>query len=117
MTALAAAVAGWAFLGLPVPASVQYVQDKVEHALKAYSGRIDNIEAVGLQNRLETLKQNQQGIEREKFDLQLKSQTVKEPYAKNIIEQRQRAIEADSKAIAETISETASQLKGAKAAK
>jgi predicted nucleic acid-binding Zn-ribbon protein len=117
VTALAAAVAGWIYLGLPVPASVQYVQDKVEHALKAYSGRIDNIEAVGLQNRLETLKQNQQGVEREKFDLQLKSQSIKDPNARDIIERRMRAIESDSKSIADSISETNSSLKGIKAPK
>lgn len=114
MTAIAAAVAGWVYLGLPVPASVQYVQDKVEHALRGVSGRIDNIEAVGLQNRLETLKQNQQAVDREKFDLQLKTQSIKDPNARDIIERRLRSIELDNKAIADSISETTSSLKNTK---
>ncbi len=112
MTALAAAVAGWVYLGLPIPASVQYVQDKVEHALKAYSGRIDNIEELALKNRLETLKQNQQAVDREKFDLQLKIQSIKDPNARDIIDRRLRSIEGDSKTLSDSISETTSLLKG-----
>lgn len=99
---LAGLAAAWTALNWPVPATQWYVQD-VFHRVAT---RIDSVDVLGLENRLETLNANKQAIIREKSDLDIKLKTMKDPSSRDLITNRQFAIQRDSESIAKQIDET-----------
>ena len=108
---LAAFAAAWITLGLPVPATIQYVQEQVKMTVDKIRHRTDSIEELGLQNRLETLNQSKRSGSTEKFDLELRYKTNKDEQAKALIQQRLQMIEEENHRVEDQLGQTSTRLR------
>lgn len=114
LVATAAAAAAYAYLGLPMFATREYVNS----AIHPLVDKIEGINANGLHGRLEQLSGNRQRALAEKFDLDLKTRTIdpKAPggtAALSVIQGRERDIEDIVKNIDDQIADTKAELKRA----
>lgn len=103
---LSALVAAWLYLGFWTPASKQELVAEFLTYDRKVQPRIIEAQSLGLQNKLEILNLNKQSIEREKTDLEIKRQTIKDPSARAIINNRMMSIDNDSRMTDKAIQDT-----------
>ena len=106
LVGLAAAVAAYAYLGLPVVATRGYVADVIQ----PITDKVEGVKQSGLSGRIEQLSGNRQRALAEKFDLDLKSRTIKDATASQVIQGRERDIDDIVKALDEQIASTKAEL-------
>lgn len=106
LVAVAAAVAAYVYLGLPVVATHGYVEDIVRPIVD----KVEGVNSSGLNGRIEQLAGNRQRALAEKFDLDLKTRTIKETAALQVIQGREREIDDIVKSLDEQIAATKAEL-------
>lgn len=114
ITGLSVVIAAWLYLGWWVPASRQELINEFMSYDRKVQPRIIEAQSLGLQNKLEILNLNKQSIDREKTDLEIKKQTIKDPAALAIINSRMNNIENDAKATDRAIMDTQENLRKSK---
>jgi hypothetical protein len=111
---LAALVTAWLYLGWWTPASRQEMVSEFMTYDRKVQPRIIEAQSLGLQNKLEILNLNKQSIDREKTDLEIKRQTIKDPNARAIINNRMNSIDSDARTTEKAIQDTRDALRSAK---
>lgn len=106
LVAIAATVAAYAYLGLPIVATRGYVEDVIKPIVE----KVEGVNQSGLNGRIEQLSGNRQRALAEKFDLELKARAVKDPAALQVLAGRQRDIDQIVKDLDEQIATTKAEL-------
>lgn len=103
----------WNQIGLPLAASRDYVDLHIREAVHPIVTKLDDLGTSNLYGRLESLTGNREAALAQKSDLDLKTHTIKEPSALQIVSGQIRQVDDRLKTIDEKITDTKAELKRA----